>query len=177
MKRYLLFVIAFVCVSIGAWAGPNDPYEIMNTESWNNGAETAAKVKLNQAGNLSAAIAAITAENCQIIILETAPNVTFTSEDIAALSNLNYATIDLQQYKGDPFTFTNSNVKYVTLPSSWTKEDVKAAGVALSTSANFEAALCQGETNGESFLTAYVKEHPDLDDQWAREAEGIGPED
>ena len=156
MKRYLLFVIAFVCVSIGAWAGPGDPYEIMNTESWNNGAETAAKVKLNQAGNLSAAIAAITAENCQIIILETAPNVTFTSEDIAALSNLNYATIDLQQYKGDPFTFTNSNVKYVTLPSSWTKEDVKAAGVALSTSANFEAALCQGETNHEPFLTAYV---------------------
>lgn len=156
MKRYLLFVIAFVCVSIGAWAGPDDPYEIMNTESWNNGAETAAKVKLNQAGNLSAAIAAITAENCQIIILETAPNVTFTPEDIAALSNLNYATIDLQQYKGDPFTFTNSNVKYVTLPSSWTKEDVKAAGVALSTSANFEAALCQGETNHEPFLTAYV---------------------
>lgn len=32
MKRYLLFVIAFVCVSIGAWAGPEDGFVMSKDE-------------------------------------------------------------------------------------------------------------------------------------------------
>lgn len=158
MRKLLLF-FAMLCVSVGTWAAPDDPYEIMGTESWNNGAEQAVKVKLNQSGSLSNAITEIAANSnynaCQIVLFEFDPNFTFNDADKTALSSLNFATIDLQKYKGAPFTFTNSNVKYVTLPASWSKADVKAAGVAL-TSANFEAALCQGETNGEPFLTAYV---------------------
>ncbi len=159
MKRFLLFAIMCVCVSIGAWAAPGDPYEIMGTESWNNGAEQAVKVKLNQSGSLSNAITAIAANSsynaCKIVLFEFDPNFTFSDADKTALSSLNFATIDLQKYKGAPFTFTNSNVKYVTLPDTWTKADVKAAGVALSTSTTFEAALCQGTSNNEPFLTAY----------------------
>ena len=158
--RKLFTLLMLLSFSIGTWAAPGDPYELQGKESWNNGAEQAVKVKLNQQGSLSDAITAIAADSnydgCQIVLFDFDPNFTFNDADIAALSNLNYATIDLQKYKGDAFTFTNSNVKYVTLPASWTKADVKAAGQALSTSANFEAALCQGETNGEPFLTAYV---------------------
>lgn len=162
MKRIIYLIVCLLMPVVGVWAMMPDPqpFELMPKESWNNGAEQAVKVKLNQSGSLSDAITAIAQnsnyDGCQIILFETDPNFTFNAADIAALSNLNYATIDLQKYKGDPFTFTNSNVKYVTLPDSWTKADVKAAGVALSTSANFEAALCQGETNREPFLTAYV---------------------
>ena len=158
MRKLLLF-FAMLCVSVGMWAAPGDPYEIMGTESWNNGAEQAVKVKLNQSGSLSDAITAIAANSsynaCQIVLFEFDPNFTFSDADKTALSSLNFATIDLQKYKGAPFTFTNSNVKYVTLPDTWTKADVKAAGVALSTSATFEAALCQGTSNNEPFLTAY----------------------
>lgn len=160
MKKFLLLLMMCVCATINAWAlMPGEPYVIQGTESWNNGAEQAVKVKLNQSGSLSDAITAIANNSnyagCQIVIIDGDPQFTFSEADITAFSNLNYATIDLQNYKGDPFTFTNSNVKYVTLPASWTKAEVKALGQALSTSQTFEAALCQGEKNGEPFLTAY----------------------
>ena len=156
MMRKLLLFFVMLCVSVGTWAAPGDPYEIMPSESWNNGAEQAVKIKLNQSGSLSDAIAAIAGDASQIVLFEFDPNFTFSDADITALSSLNYATIDLQKYKGDPFTFTNSNVKYVTLPDSWTKADVKAVGQALSASPTFEAALCQGvNASNEPFLTAY----------------------
>lgn len=156
MMRKLLLFFVMLTVSVGTWAAPGDPYEIMPSESWNNGAEQAVKIKLNQSGSLSDAIAAIAGDASQIVLFEFDQNFTFSEADITALSSLNYATIDLQKYQGDPFTFTNSNVKYVTLPGSWTKADVKAVGQALSASPTFEAALCQGvNTSNEPFLTAY----------------------
>ena len=52
MKRKLLLFFAMLTVSIGAWAAPGDPYELQGKESWNNGAEQAVKVKLNQHSTL-----------------------------------------------------------------------------------------------------------------------------
>lgn len=180
MKRFLYLLICLLMPAIGVWAGPNDPYEIMLSETW-NGSQQAVKIKINQAGSLSDAITAASTDGCSIVIIETKDNVSFNDADLSTLSSINFETIDLQNYKGDPFTFTNSNVKYVTLPASWTKAEVKALGQALSTSQTFEAALCQGEKNGEPFLTAYSNKAGSLENAiphlaWAGPDGNLKPE-
>ena len=69
MKRYLLFVIAFVCVSIGAWAGPLEGFELkpdqIGTWFYNNdaslGTEKVIKVEVSKTGGLKAALDELTA--------------------------------------------------------------------------------------------------------------------
>ena len=68
MKRYLLFVIAFVCVSIGAWAGPLEGFELkkeqIGTWFFNNdaslGTEKVIKVEVSKTGGLKAALDELT---------------------------------------------------------------------------------------------------------------------
>ena len=70
MKRYLLLVIAFVCVSIGAWAGPEEGYEMkkddvkewfINPDCDTLGVEKVIKVEITKAGGLKAALDELTA--------------------------------------------------------------------------------------------------------------------
>lgn len=69
MKRYLLFVIAFVCVSIGAWAGAAEGFELkpdqigtwfINTDA-SLGTEKVIKVEVSKTGGLKAALDELTA--------------------------------------------------------------------------------------------------------------------
>ena len=128
MKKFLLLMIGFVCVSIGAWAQPGgqDGYEIQHG-TWHN-TEKVAVIHLTQPGKLAEALAAL-----EVKANETDPNtgeltkpaqdlngytmikidskqagpqgavvdIELTADDIAALSSISTAvtTIDLQDLK------------------------------------------------------------------------------
>ena len=165
MKRFLLFAIMCVCVSIGAWA---DDYYTTLTDK--KGSVKVARITLEKGGVLADALASISnLDQYQYIHISSpgtgATQITLTDDDITALSNLNAETIEMQKLNvSQAFTFSNSNVKYVILPDNWTKAQVKAAGLALSTSANFDAAISMSAGNAslnvtggtEPSLVAYV---------------------
>ena len=178
MKKYLLFVIAFVCVSIGAWAAPHEGFDIKPHQigTWTTGtpAEKVIKVEVMRSGGIAAALQVVTgvlngstgapydglrnklnediwinnnpysddfvANKRLILKFVFAPEandpqtLTLSDDDIAALGAIDIPTIDLQDLELSAFTFTNSNVKNVILPDGWTKEEVKAAGQALTSS-------------------------------------------
>lgn len=68
MKRYLLLVIAFVCVSIGTWAGPAEGFEMKKDDvvRWwfardaNLGVEKVIKIEVSRAGGLKNALDELT---------------------------------------------------------------------------------------------------------------------
>ena len=69
MKKYLLFVIAFVCVSIGAWAGPAEGYEMRkgdikywySSQDSSLGLDKVINVEVSRAGGLKNALDDLTA--------------------------------------------------------------------------------------------------------------------
>ncbi len=149
MKRYLLFVIAFVCVSIGMRA-QGYSYQPDGTL----GTEKVKVISIDNAGVLSAALAGFDQSQYDYIrIIGPSQSLTLTDDDIAALGNVTTATLDLQMLNASAFTFSNSNVKNVILPDGWTKEEVKAVGQLL-TSSNAVISFGTYGTGGK--LTAYV---------------------
>lgn len=182
MKKLLLFVIAFMCVSIGARAeGEADGY-LFGFDTWRNQTnnESAVTIHLSQSGVLAAAIneinngAAINGKplkDCDIVYID---GESISDADLTALSNLNFQTIMLGDvaWTATSKSFTNANVRYLILPFGWTKDDVNSIGATMSqSSANFGSCLslndfsedvCYSGTNpvtktGYS-LTAYVNE-------------------
>ncbi len=177
MKKLLLFVIAFTCVSIGARAeGDADGY-LFGTDTWRNQTnnESAVTIQLTKSGVLAAAINEInngatkngvSLKDCNIVYIS---GESIGDADLTALSNLNYQTIVLEDvtWTASSKSFTNSTVKYLILPDGWTKEEVNDIGrtMALS-SANFGSCLSQDEFNEEvcgyaepvvgATITAYV---------------------
>ena len=147
MMRKLLLFFAMLCVSIGTWAqgtvvGDNAAY--LSSATWHldnteNVVENVVRIKIQKPGSLADAITAYMADDnlkgAQKVHISITDNnsVGLNSADIAALSNLTVATIDLQDafYTVDgvktAFTFTNSSVRNLILPDNWTKAEVKAA--------------------------------------------------
>ena len=96
MRKLLLF-FAMLCVSVGAWAAPGDPYEVEYNFATSAETESVLKVKISGAGYLAQAIAVAqnSGNSFQYFLLETEPNqtVTLSDADIAALNGLNVSTI------------------------------------------------------------------------------------
>ena len=174
MKRYLLFVIAFVCVSIGMQIHATTT--IGNTTWCQNNTyaaqENVLTIDVTEPGELATAIAGQDFSNVQILHIGVGSRsslITLSNEDIAALSNVNVKTIEMMRAYVEPFTLTNSNVERIILPYNWTKEQVKAVGEA-NTSANFEACISMNDQDksegreGDAALIAYLKKPNTLKD-------------
>ena len=119
MRKLLLF-FAMLCVSVGAWAAPGDPYEVEYNFATSAETESVLKVKISGAGYLAQAIAVAqnSGNSFQYFLLETEPNqtVTLSDADIAALNGLNVSTINLTRASLAGFTLDNSSVSYISLP-------------------------------------------------------------
>ncbi len=188
MKRYLLFVIAFVCVSIGMQIHATTT--IGNTTWCQNNTyaaqENVLTIDVTEPGELATAIAGQNFSNVQILHIGVGSRsslITLSNEDIAALSNVNVKTIEMMRAYVEPFTLTNSNVERIILPYNWTKEQVKAVGEA-NTSANFEACISMNDQDknegrkGDAALIAYLKKANTLKDAVMRtwnDANGYAP--
>ena len=185
MKRYLLFVIAFVCVSIGAWAAPGDPYEVeygFGTTGTNAGTESVLKIKISGTGYLSQAIADAqnSGNSFQYLLLETEGEaiVSLSSEDITALNGLNVNTINLTKAKLTDYSFSNANVSYIILPYGMTKQQVKTLGEAYKTNAAFKVCFSTSDTKvrpdnsgDDATLIAYIDEAGSLYSKYYGEEE------
>lgn len=159
MKKILLSLFLSVFVSIGAWA---DDYTL-STDTWLNSVpaetENAVYITLNTSGKLSDAISAAktTYPNYQQVHIHTADGVTLSPEDIAALSSLEYETIDLQGVScnnENAFTFSNTTVKNLILPNGWDKSNV--ANCAKAVGSQLGSALSQGSYKDGAVGTALV---------------------
>lgn len=132
--------------------------------------ENVATIDLKEDGALTAALAAFAAidaaaVDCQVLHISGLDNNhqanTLTSDDLAALANVNVETLDLQDLTtgSTGYSFVNNYVKRVILPDGWSKAEVKAFGAA-QTSSNFECCLSQktnADASGNSSMDAYVK--------------------
>ena len=166
MRKLLLF-FAFVLTAIGVKA-----YTLDLTKTWtadDNTTEKVAKISLESAGELTAALADLNSQMTDYAVLYISNGAGFdlTSEDIAALSTVTCATLDLQNLYGNsghhaPFTFANGDIKRVILPDYWDKAAVRAAAeVIIAGNANFECALSQhgnqNQSTADAKLVAYVQ--------------------
>ena len=130
------------------------------------GTEKVLKIDLEQAGQLSTALATAQQQGLdfQYLHLKTAPHagtITLSDDDIAALNALDITTIDLQTANiafPENKTLNNSKVSYIMLPLGWTKAQVKAVGETHKDYANFKACLSTSDTknNGDATLIAYL---------------------
>lgn len=165
-------------MSVGAWAADYS----LSTDTWfeNVSEKTQNVLKIclckEGGGALQSAIDAFTAygwsindktlSDFKIVYIDLGetdgqPNDTFAMNDadIAALSNLNFETIDLQDVyymkngEKSAFTFTNSYVQNLILPDNWTKEEVNNCAKGVGTSLG--AALSQCPIN-ENSATVYA---------------------
>lgn len=161
------------CVSIGTWATIT-----VNRTTWcqyNSYAdqENVLTIYVSEPGELAAAIAAQDFTDVQILHISarerTASLLQLTDEDKAALANVNVKTIEMMRAYVEPYTITNSNVERIILPYNWTKEQVKAVGLA-NTSANFEACISTNDQDkyesreGDAALIAYLNKPNTLKD-------------
>lgn len=173
MRKLLLF-FAMLSVSIGAWADDGNDADgyWLSFDSWySNGsnAEVVTKINVSKPGGLAKALKAIndetysstktvqsvtaTYKTAKVVYIDT-PSAYLNSDDLAALSQLDYETIDLQDafYKESAegekkaFTFTNANVKNLILPDNWTKAEVNACAqaVAATSGSQLGSAYSQG---------------------------------
>ena len=181
MKKYLLCVMAMVCVSIGAWAEPDYDLE-PETGTWKNGQGKVVVIKLKQTGGLKAALEKLAEEiakpgaagekykNYTMLRIESENNVVLNDDDITALNSnsVTAETIDMQNLKTNPSTsestpiaFDNSSVVNLILPDGWGKADVNRAAQGCS---HLGAAFSMGtvsdlliNNNPAASITAYVK--------------------
>ena len=160
MKRFLLFAMMCVCVSIGTWAAD---YTVEINHTWRGGSSTkqnVAKIYLHNSGCLTEALAALNAKNYdyQVLYISGAGDgvnyghENLTDGDLEALGTITCETIDLQNMNtANPFVFSNSHVKNVILPDGWDKDAVKAAGEALAAgNSGFGSCLSQ-DGNGITY--------------------------
>lgn len=177
MKK-LCVLIALMVMSVGAWA---DDYYLSSDTWFSNVQEktqNVLKISLckDGGGALQSAIDAITADGWTLngkslsdfreVYIDMGKNngqlidaYAMNDDDIAALSNLNFETIDLQDayYKKDgeksAFTFTNSYVQNLILPDNWSKEEVN--NCTKSVGSNLGAAISQCPID-ENSATVYA---------------------
>ncbi len=179
MKK-LCVLLTLMTLSVGAWA---DDYYLSN-DTWfsNVASKTQNVLKINLCkeggGALQSAIDVITADGWtlnghslsdfkEVYIDLGSTNGTpidayaMNDADIAALSNLNFETIDLQNayYKKDgeksAFTFTNSHVQNLILPDNWTKEEVNTCAKSVGTSLGAAISQCPIDDSSAT-VYAYV---------------------
>lgn len=179
MKK-LCVLLTLMTLSVGAWA--DDYY--LSTDTWfsNDASKTQNVLKINLCkeggGALQSAIDVITADGWtlndhslsdfkEVYIDLGSTNGTpidayaMNDADIAALSNLNFETIDLQNayYKKDgeksAFTFTNSHVQNLILPDNWTKEEVNTCAKSVGTSLGAAISQCPIDDSSAT-VYAYV---------------------
>ena len=173
-KLYLLLVM--LCVAVASWAQDytltdatwyaGNPQEVQGKFGL-EGNQKAVCVNVT-AGHLSEAVEAINANanyNSYSIlrITNNGAKVELNASDIAALKNLDFKTIDLQDvvYKEGgvekAFTFKNAFVKNLILPDNWTKDEVKACAEQVGT--RLGSAISQGTHDDENAsVAAYVRQ-------------------
>ncbi len=191
MKRKLLLFFAMLCVSIGAWAGPAEGFEMKKEQigNWSKltPAEKVIYVEVLKQGGLKNALDELTAilagtkdpafrdalgadnianKNLMLKVVYTPADgqpaeFSPSTDDLAALANIDIPTIDLQDLKpAEAFTFANASVKRIILPDGWDKTAVRNAAQAIPASnSNFESCLSQtpAQSGADGGLVAYVK--------------------
>lgn len=165
--RKLLLLLAMFLTSIGVKA-----YKLDLTKTWSvDGAnEKVAKISLDNAGELTTALADLNGQMTDYshLYISNGAGFDLTTEDLAALGTVTCPTLDLQNLYGAggghhaPFTFSNASIKRVILPDYWDKTAVKAAAQAIAAvNTNFEAALSQhgqqNQSTADAKLVAYVQ--------------------
>ena len=175
MRKLLLF-FAMCCASIGAWAADGNDADgyWLSFDSWyshGTNPEVVTKINVSKPGGLAKAVVAInngtytsthtvgsvtaTYKTAKVVYIDT-PAAYLNSDDLDALSSLDYETIDLQdafhkesaEGEKKAFTFTNSTVKYVVLPDGWTKAEVNACGQAIAESNSSFGSTYSQNVNG-----------------------------
>ena len=153
MKRFLLFVMVCVCVSIGAWA-QSGVTKTDGTCTVNGTAENVVIINITTAGSLSN-VDLNSVKNIGMIKVVGQMD----DDDIEWLNSSEFTSIDLQDAylnsTKDDFTISNPNVRNLILPDNWTKAQVNAAAAGCS---NLGSAVSFGTTGERApSLTAYVK--------------------
>lgn len=161
MRKVLLFIT--LCLSnIVGWAIQVETIHKWNTEGYGYPQENVITLKLENAGELNTYLANADLSGYGVLSIKSDQQLTLSSADLSALSQVTCATIDMQDLKTSAtFTFTNATVKRVILPDFWDKVAVKAAAEAIvAGNSGFEAALSQhGQKNqgtADAGLVAYV---------------------
>lgn len=166
MRKLLLF-FAFVLTSIGVKA-----YTLDLAQTWtvDGVTEKVAKISLDNAGELAAALADLNRQMTDYshLYISNGAGFDLAAADITALGTVTCPTLDLQNLYGTggghhaPFIFSNASIKRVILPDYWDKAAVKAAAEAIATgNTGFEAALSQhgnqNQSTADAKLVAYVQ--------------------
>lgn len=162
MKRILLFVIGFVCVSIGALAQSTVEAKYWYSDNVPTITEKVALVT-NEPGGLAAAVATIGSDVTMIRVVGE-----LSAADVVALESAPFTTIDLQDAyymeggEKKAFLFGNSTVQNLILPDNWSKKEVNAVAEhmpALGSAVSFgtENFVVNGQTKESPSLVAYVK--------------------
>ncbi len=163
MKRYLLFCLMCVCVSIGALAQQST----MEEKFWYGNPDGSINEKVavvnNQPGGLAAVMANIANDVTMLRVKGE-----LSAEDVQALEQASFTTIDLQDAyymeNGDKkaFVFGNSTVRNLILPDNWSKKEVNALAdhmPALGSAVSFgtQDFIANGQTKQSPSIVAYVK--------------------
>ena len=168
MKRIIISLIAFVCVSFFSQVYATPTVEKSTWMSQNSAYETqkVAGIWIENPGELAGALQQLADEGYDFQYLHlsafNSSNTTLelSAEDIAALNALDVKTIEMNHVYAPYFEFDNPNVEYITLPYNWTKAQVKAVGETHKTHPNFKACISTSNTenSGDATLIAYLNE-------------------
>lgn len=162
MKRYLLFCLMCVCVSIGMHAQSTMVNDFWYSDQNGTITENVAVIT-NQPGGLNAIIPSIGNDVTMVRIKGE-----LNADDLLHLQDLDVTTIDLQDAyymeNGDKkaFVFTNTSVKNLILPDNWSKKEVNTVSAnmpALGSAVSFgtQDFVANGQTKQSPSLVAYVK--------------------
>lgn len=168
MKRIIISLIAFVCVSFFSQVYATPTVEKSTWMSQNSAYETqkVAGIWIENPGELAGALQQLADEGYDFQYLHlsafNSSNTTLelSAEDIAALNALDVKTIEMNHVYAPYFEFDNPNVEYITLPYNWTKAQVKAVGETHKNHPNFKACISTSNTenSGDATLIAYLNE-------------------
>lgn len=168
MKRIIISLIAFVCVSFFSQVYATPTVEKSTWMSQNSAYETqkVASIWIENPGELAGALQQLADEGYEFQYLHlsafNSSNTTLelSAEDIAALNALDVKTIEMNHVYAPYFEFNNPYVEYITLPYNWTKAQVKAVGETHKTHPNFKACISTSNTenSGDATLIAYLNE-------------------
>ena len=151
MKKFSLLLLLACAFSVGAWADGTG--YTLSYDSWHSNDPTlfepAIKVELTQEGALQGALDEINngGVTCTFWVADAPGSDNFVQwtidvkdskiicisgplgdADLTALSNLSFETVVLEDASWNltSKSFTNANVRYLILPSGWTKEEVNS---------------------------------------------------
>ncbi|MBR3725626.1 MAG: hypothetical protein IKN11_09600 [Bacteroidales bacterium] len=168
MKKHLLLVLLALCVTVGLNATITTGSSTWMQYNANYDQENVLTIYVDDPGELATAIAGLDFTGVDILHISArnreASLLQLSDADITALEGVSVTTIEMMRAYVQPFTFTNSNVKRIILPYNWTKEQVKAVGLANSTNADFECCISMNDQDkydnrdGDAALIAYLSQ-------------------